>query len=175
MLTGTDGGKPTRIERAAYPGTRLFRINGRTVKAKVVRDQDFVDGQLGDSTLDYFAQADDGTVYYLGESVDDYRQGKIVGHGGAWLTGEHGARPGVLMPAHPRVGDKWQSENVPGITEEHDEALSVDETVTVPSGTYHHCVKVKEMSAGEGPEYKYYAPQVGVVREGDNIRLVSHR
>jgi len=178
ILTGTDGGKPARVERTTRPGTRRFRVNGQAVAAMIVEDRDFAAGELAEATRDYFAQSDDGAVYYLGESVDEYRHGKIVGHGGAWLTGEHGARPGVLMAAHPKVGDKWQSEAVPGIAEERDQVVSVNETVAVPAGTYHHCVKVKEMVAGEAPEYKYYAPHVGVVQEvpeGGMMRLKSHR
>ena len=56
--------------------------------------------------------------------------------------------------------------------------VSVNATVTVTMGTYRHCVKVKEMVPGEGAEYKYYAPHVGVVEEvpvGGRMRLVSHR
>lgn len=178
VLTGTDGGKPARVERTARPGTRVFRVNGQPVTAMIVEDRDYADGQLAEATRDYFAQADDGTVYYLGESVDEYRRGKIVGHGGAWLTGERGAQPGVLMAAHPKVGDQWQSEVVPIIAEERDLVVSVNETVTVPAGTYRHCVKVKEMVPGEAAEYKFYAPGVGVVQEvpvGGRMRLTSHR
>lgn len=178
VLTGNDGGKSARVERTARPGTRVFRVKGQAVTAMIVEDRDFTNGTLTEATRDYFAQADDGTVYYMGESVDEYRHGKVVGHGGAWLTGEHGAQPGILMTAHPKVGDTWQSEAVPGIAEERDEVLSVDGTVTVPAGTYHHCVKVKETAGGEGAEYKYYAPHVGVVQEvpeGGLMRLTTHR
>ena len=109
---------------------------------------------------------------------DVYQAGKVVGHEGAWLTGEHNALPGVLIPLHPKVGGTFHSENVPGIAVERDEIVSVEETVTVPAGTYRHCVKVKESVDGEEPEYKYYAPNVGVVREmphGGDVHLISHR
>lgn len=178
VLTGTDGGKPARVERTVLPGTRTFHINGQSVAAMIVEDRDYANGELAEATRDYFAQSDDGTVYYLGESVDEYRHGKITGHGGAWLTGQHGAKPGVLMAAHPKLGDIWQSEAVPGIAEERDEVVAADATVTVPTGTYHHCVKVKEMVPGEDAEYKYYAPHVGVVEEvpvGGMMRLKSHQ
>ena len=98
-----------------------------------------------------------GAVCYLGEDVDNYKNGKVVDHTGSWLTGEHNARPGILIPAHPKVGDKFHSENVPGIAVEADEVVSIDETVKTPAGTYKHCVKIKEMVEGEKPEYKYYA------------------
>jgi len=35
----------------------------------------------------FFAQADDGTVYYFGELVDTYGGGSVVSHEGSWLLG----------------------------------------------------------------------------------------
>jgi hypothetical protein len=147
------------------------------VDSLVVEDREFEDGKLTEVTLDYFAQSDDGAVYYLGEDVDEYENGKVTGHSGAWLYGVHTQRPGVLMPAHPRVGDKFKSEDVPKITTEDDEVLSVNETVTVPAGKFQNCIKIKEVLSDGGTEYKYYAPRVGCVRElpvdGD-VPLKSH-
>ena len=93
------------------------------------------------------------------------------------MTGEHNVRPGVLFPGHPKLGGKFAPEAVPKIAEEKDEIVSVDETITVPAGTFRHCVKVKEMVPGEPAEYKYYAPDVGVIREvpaGGDLKLISH-
>ena len=81
-----------------------------------MEDREYAGGKLAEVTLDYFAQADDGTVYYLGEDVDEYKDGKVVGHSGAWLLGKDTQKPGVLMPAHPEIGDKFKSEDVPKIT-----------------------------------------------------------
>ena len=178
ILEGTEGGKKIRIERTMKPGTRTFLIHGKKVTARVMEDREFENGKLTEVTLDYIAQDDSGAVRYMGEKVDEYKAGKVVGHSGAWLTGEHNALPGVLIPAHPKVGDTFHSENVPGIAVESDEIVAVDETVTVPAGTYKHCVKVKESVEGEEPEYKFYAPHVGVVREmphGGDVRLISHK
>ena len=178
ILEGTEGSKKIRIERTMLRGTRTFTVHGKKVVARMMEDREFENGKLKEVTLDYIAQADTGAVCYMGERVDVYAEGKIVGHEGAWLTGEHHALPGVLFPAHPRVGDKFHSENVPGIAVESDEIVSVEETVVVPAGTYKHCVKVKESVKGEEPEYKYYAPKMGVVREaphGGDVRLISHK
>lgn len=178
ILEGKEDGKSVRVERAMKPGTRAFLIDGQKVEARIMEDREFIGGKLKEVTLDYFAQAEDGSVCYLGEKVDMYRDGKVIGHEGAWLVGEHSAKPGVIMPAHPKVGDKFRSENVPGIAVEDDEVVSVEETVTVPSGAYKHCVKIKEVVGGEAPEYKYYAPGIGVVRElpsGGDVRLVKHQ
>lgn len=166
ILEGKEGGKTMRVERTAKPNVRkTFKIGDQTVEAFAVEDRDFENGQLTEVTLDYFAQADDGTVYYLGEQVDEYKNGKIVGHEGAWLLGVHTQTPGILMPAHPKVGDKFRSEDVPKVTTEDDEVISVSESVKVPAGSFQNCVKVKEKLSDGTIEYKYYAPGVGVVKE----------
>ncbi len=110
ILEGKEDGKSVRVERAMKPGTRAFLIDGQKVEARIMEDREFIGGKLKEVTLDYFAQAEDGSVCYLGEKVDMYRDGKVIGHEGAWLVGEHSAKPGVIMPAHPKVGDKFRSE-----------------------------------------------------------------
>src|SRR5262249_7058160 len=127
ILEGKEGSKKIRVERTMKPGTREFTIEGKKVMARIMEDREFEEGKLKEVTLDYFAQADDGAVYYLGEDVNMYRDGKVVGHEGAWMTGEHNAPPCVQMPPHPKVGDRFKSENVPGIAVEDDEIVSVEE------------------------------------------------
>lgn len=142
-----------------------------------MEDRETEDGQLEEVTLDYFAQDDNGNVYYLGEDVDEYKDAKVVGHSGAWLTGKDTLVPGVILPGEIKAGTKWRSEDVSAEIMEKDTIVSTGETVTVPAGTYTDCIKVQENAAGEGPEYKYYAKGVGVVREmphnGDEP-LISH-
>ena len=85
--------------------------------------------------------------------------------------------PGVLMPGNPKVGDKFRSEDVPKITTEDDEVLSLSEPVTVPAGTYQNCMKMSEVLSDGGIEYKYFAKGVGCVREvpeGGDVVLKSH-
>jgi hypothetical protein len=170
--------KHGRVERTVRRELRkTFKVGDQNVEALVVEDREFADGKLKEVALDYFAQADDGTVYYLGEDVDQYKDDKIVGHEGAWLLGKQTGQAGVLIPAHPKVGEKFQSENVPGITREDDEIVSLSETVTVAAGTYRDCVKVKEHLSDGATEYKFYAPNVGCVKEAekdDALELQKH-
>lgn len=170
--------KTKRVERTARPEIhKTFQLGGRTIEAFAVEDKDFDDGKLEEVTLDYFAQADDGTVYYLGEDVDEYKDGKVSGHSGAWLLGRDTQTPGVLMPARPKVGEKFRSEDVPKVTWEEDEVISVSETVTVPAGTYRNCVKIREKLSDGVTEYKFYAPGIGCVKEVEGkaeLPLKSH-
>ena len=162
--------KSERVERTARPDVhKTFQIGGQIIEALTVEDRQYsASGNLTEATLDYFAQDDDGNVYYLGEDVKTYMNGKVSGHSGAWLLGQDTKIPGVLLPAHPKVGDKFQSENVPAITREDDEVVSISETMTVPAGTFHDCVKVKEHAADGATEFKLYAPGVGVIAEMDS-------
>jgi hypothetical protein len=133
---------------------------------------------LAEVALDYFAQADDGTVFYLGEDVDEYKDGKVVGHEGTWHFGLDTQSPGVLFPGQAKIGDKFMSEDVSKAIHEDDEILSLTETVATPAGTYKDCIKLKEVLADGDVEYKYFAKDVGVVREvpadGD-VLLISHQ
>jgi hypothetical protein len=179
ILEGTEDGKKIRVERTALPNKhKTFKINGQKVKAAVYEDRAFLNGELEEVATDYFAQDDEGNVYYLGEEVDEYENGKIKGHDGAWMLGKDTKKPGLLVPAHPKIGDKFMSEDVSNEIRESDVVISLSETVIVPSGTYTNCLKIEEHPAGEGVEYKYYAPGVGVVREvptGGDEQLISHQ
>jgi hypothetical protein len=178
ILEGKEGSKELRIERTLKPELRkTFKVGRQKVEVLVMEDGEFESGKLSEITLDYFAQADDGAVYYMGEDVDEYKDGKVVGHSGAWLYGVQTKLPGLLMPGNPRVGDKFRSEDVPKITTEDNEVISLAETVTVPAGTYQNCLKIKETLSDGGVEYKYYAKGVGCIREqpeGGDVVLKSH-
>ena len=174
-----ESGMKIRIERTILPNKhKKFVVAGQTIDALVMEDREIKNGELEEVTLDYFAQDDEGNVYYLGEDVDEYEHGKVKGHSGAWLLGKDTQHPGVIIPAHPKVGDRFKSEDVNQEIHEDDEILSVTETVSVPAGTYENCVKLKEMLADGTTEFKFYAPGVGVIREvpavGDVV-LISHK
>ena len=81
------------------------------VETRVVEDRELKNGQLIELTRDYYA-IDSGTndVYYFGEDVDVYENGKVVGHEGAWLSGVKGAKFGMMMPGTPKAGQKFYQE-----------------------------------------------------------------
>lgn len=136
------------------------------VEVTVVEVKDFEDGELVESTLDYYAQHKDGTVYYLGELVDEYEDGEVVGHGGQWLAGEEDNKPGIFMPAEPQVGDEFEQERAPGVAEDRSKVVAVDQTVATPAGTFSGCIRTEDFDPlGDVTEFKYYCPDVGLVRE----------
>jgi hypothetical protein len=136
------------------------------IEVRAVQVMDFEDGELVESTLDYYAQNKDGTVYYLGERVDDYEDGEVVGHGGQWVAGEGDAQAGIFMPANPQAGDEFEQENAPGVAEDTSKVVAVDESIETPAGSFTGCIKTEDFDPiGGGTETKLYCPDVGLVRE----------
>lgn len=163
-LRGTEDGAKVRVVRSLLDRTLAFEHRGRVVRADIVEDREFEDGKIVERTLDYFAQGDGGAVYYLGEDVDTYENGKVTGHEGSWRYGRDTKRLGVIMPAHPRVGDRWRSEDAPGITVERDRAVAILKRVEVHGKAYRRVLRVRERSGGE-TEFKLYAPGIGNISE----------
>jgi hypothetical protein len=145
----------------------------------VVEVREFEDGELVERTLDYYTQCGEGDVYYVGEKVDDYEGGKIVGHGGQWQAGRGGAKPGLFMPADPEVGQSFEQERAPGVAEDRSTVVAVDVDVTVPAGQFTGCIKTEDFAPLDNiTEFKFYCPEVGAVREespGVNFDLVRYR
>ena len=71
------------------------------ISTTVVRDTVTLDGAVIEDTYDWIAQDTTGNVWYLGEDVSDYRDGKLTSKAGSWEAGVDGARePGLDI--HPR-------------------------------------------------------------------------
>lgn len=147
--------------------------------ARVVRDTVTVDGELVEDTWDWYAQDGAGNVWYLGEDTCEYEAGECVDHVGAWEAGVGGALPGVVMLAKPEVGVEYRQEFLEGEAEDYAEVVSMNETVTVPAGTFEGCMKTRDRSTldPELDELKYYCAGVGtvLVEEGDvRVELLEY-
>jgi len=150
------------------------------VTARVVQDRVFLDGQLIEDTHDWFAQDDDGNVWYMGEEVDEYEydeDGNVlsVGHEGAWEAGKDVANigqtalPGYAMLANPAVGLKYHQEYYPGQAEDMGEVLSLDAPVELADGTTYSTLKTLDSPLAGGSEHKYFASGLGVVLETPDV------
>jgi hypothetical protein len=118
-------------------------------------------------TLDYYAQDKQGNVWYLGEDSFEKQHGRFVKASDSWLSGVDGAKPGIIMPAHPKPGDRYRQEYYPP-GEALDEAHVLGERgpVTVPYGTFKRALVTSEFSPLEPQtEEKYYVMGVGEIRE----------
>jgi hypothetical protein len=147
------------------------------IAVTVVEASEYHNGELVETDADYFAQGPDGTVHSVGERVDQYEQGKVVSHDGAWLSGEQGTRPGVFMPADPGIGKTFTPQHLSDVGIEQATVIAVEQAVTVPAGTFEGCVVTKDVGFPDGTtEEKTYCPGVGLVREeylGGQLELVQ--
>ena len=135
------------------------------VTCVVVRDTASLEGSVIEDTYDWFAQDVDGNVWYFGEDTAEYANGEIVSTEGSWEAGVGGALPGIVMESDPQVGDIYRQEYLAGEAEDMAEVLSLDESVTVPYGSFDHCLMTKDWTPLEPGivEHKYYCLNVGEV------------
>src|SRR5205823_470366 len=86
------------------------------VRTRVVEERETNGDRLVEVSRNFLAiDKKTGDAYYFGEDVDVYRNGKVIGHEGAWLSGVKGAHFGLMMPAKPTVGYRYQQEIAPGV------------------------------------------------------------
>ena len=158
--TGDEGVK--HIVSTVTPETKV--VAG--VNVTVVHEVATSEGQVNEETWDWYAQDRAGNVWYFGEDTTEYEHGKASKEG-SWQAGIKGAKPGIVMPANPAVGQRNRQEYAFGEAEDEGEIIALDETVTVAAGEYSGCVKTKEWSRLEPGvlEHKYYARGVGLVAE----------
>jgi len=154
-----------RLTVSILPETKI--VDG--VKVGILEEREEKGGQLIEVSRNYFAtDRNTGDVYYFGEDVDNYKNGKVVNHDSAWLAGKKGARFGMMMPGTPKKGDKFYQESAPKVALDRVEIVSVDETVKTPAGIFEHCVHLRETTALESDvSHKYYAPGVGMIKDDE--------
>jgi hypothetical protein len=135
------------------------------VIARVVRDTVLDDGQPIEDTFDWYAQAADGTIWYLGEDTAEFDGGEITSTAGSFEAGVDGALPGIIMPGGPSDGMLYRQEYYAGEAEDNGEILSTDELVEVPAGEFTNAVLTKDTITNQPDvvEYKLYALDVGPV------------
>ena len=166
VYDGFDKGKGHPEHNEVTVTSETKKILG--VKCIVVVDQVWVDGELVEDTVDWYAQDNAGNVWYMGEFTTDYEGGVVVGHEGSWEAGVDGAQPGYIMEAQPVVGDIYQQEYYPGVAEDFAQVLSVSASVSIASGSWQgNVLQTQETNPLEknGIGNKYYAPGVGEVME----------
>jgi len=164
VLLGHVDGKPFRTETTLLSGTRTVTWNGERIPVLVSQYMAYLDGRLEEVALDRYAQADDGSVWYLGEDVFDYRNGAIAFTEGTWLAGRDALPGAMIMPAEPSVGDVYRTENAPGIVFEEVTVKTASETVAGPRGPVKDAMIASELHADGTREDKLFAPGYGEFR-----------
>ena len=133
-------------------------------QARTVHDVVYEHGKVVEDTYDWYAQDRQGTVWYMGEATKEY-EGGHVSTAGSWRAGVDGARPGIIVPAHPKIGASYRQEYRKGEAEDWGRNVSLDEQVSVPQGHYDRVFMTRETSVLEprALEFKFYARGVGPV------------
>ena len=140
------------------------------VACVVVDDRVYEEGGLVERTLDYFAQDKQGNVWYFGEDSFHYENGKIVSTEGTWRAGNGDQLAGVIMLAHPEVGDFYKQEQAPGVAEDQAVVVSLNTSVDVPYGSFTGLLKTDDSTPLEPGfvEHKLYAEGIGLLQETPN-------
>jgi len=141
------------------------------VLTRVVEEREWKDGELYEVSKNFFAICEaTKDVFYFGEEVDFYENGKVVKHDGSWLAG-NGNTAGLMMSGSPKVAMKYYQEIAPRVAMDRAEIISLNDTCKTPAGTFSNCMKVKEGTAldVDEEEYKYHAPGIGLIKDADLI------
>jgi hypothetical protein len=160
LMLGHVEGKPFRTEVTLLPETRIIEWEGQRVETLVSQYNAFLDGRIEEVAYDYYAQADDGSVWYFGEDVFDFRAGAMVVTEGTWLAGRDGPAA-MIMPADPQVGDVYRTENAPGFVFEEVTVRSTDEALDGPLGPIQGGMLADELHSDGKTEQKVFAPGYG--------------
>jgi hypothetical protein len=136
----------------------------------VVRDRLYLAGRLAERTTDWYTQDDRGNVWYFGEDTAELdRNGHVISTEGSWSAGVDGAKPGIFMPAHPKVGQAFRQEFLKGHAEDHFKIIGLFETVTPPERK--NALLTKEWTPLEPGvlDHKLYVRGIGLAAE-DSIQ-----
>ena len=178
---------------------RVKTING--VPCIVQRDQVTMGGFVAEDTLDWFAQAKDGSVWYCGEEVKDYVRfsedkpptPELVSIDGSFKAGRDLAKPGIIFLGLPSMGVTYREEAALANAEDVSEIVSTSYRYGdvaeldrfVPKALVQllcrgDCVVTNAFTAVKPGviERKYYAPGIGFILQtvpttGEKVQLVG--
>ncbi len=178
MVPGTSFHYSAEVEDGCEVTDTTVTAGVRTilgVDARVIEDLSWFDGDcdgfgdvLLEETEDWFAQDDEGNVWYMGEfttSFFDDDGNPVVSHEGSWEAGVDGAQAGIMMLANPAPGLFYRQELSIGVAEDMAKVTRVNAFVSSDLGDFEDCIKTKEWTVLDpgAIEHKYYCPGLGLV------------
>jgi len=171
-------------------GTKTIHLpDGSTIEATVVHDLvyecedlddcDLVLENLIEETFDWYAQDDEGTVWYFGEDSREFDGGVPVSTEGSWEAYVDGALPGIVMLADPTIGATYRQEFSLDVAQDLARVVSLNRSVSVPFDDFEGCLKTQDWNALEpaSQEQKFYCPGIGTVleigKQNEHVELVD--
>ncbi|MBM2816138.1 MAG: hypothetical protein HW421_2900 [Ignavibacteria bacterium] len=143
------------------------------IETRIVEEHESVNGEVIEISRNYLAFCKEtGSIFYFGEDVDIYKNGKVESHEGAWIAGGDN-KAGVLMPGMPLIGARYYQEIAPKVAMDRAEIISLTEILVTPAGKFKNVLKTEETTPIEPKEksYKYYATGVGLIKDGDLLLI----
>lgn len=160
LLLGQVDGQPLSVAYTRLPTTRPIEWNGTVIETIAVQYVAHLNGRIVEHATDWYAQADDGAVWYFGEDVFNYTDGALTDTHGTWLAGRDGP-PAMIMPAQPQVGDAFRVENIPGLVFEEITVTATHVTVLGPRGPVTGALIAEQRHQDGAVSNKTFAPGYG--------------
>jgi hypothetical protein len=160
-------------EKDGARGRDVVTVTRRTkviqgVRCTEVDDRLYAGGHLTERTKDWYVQDARGNVWYFGEETAELNKaGKVTSREGTWRAGRNGAKAGIFMPAHPKVGQSFRQEYLKGHAEDHFAVLSTSASVVVGFTASAHALLTKEWTPLEPDtlDHKLYIRGIGLAKE----------
>ena len=162
VYTGIKDGKRSRDVVTVTRQTK--KIEG--VSCIVVQDRLYLRGRLGERTTDWYSQDTPGNVWYFGETTAELdAHGHVTSTEGTWTAGVDGAKPGIYMPANPRLRQSGQQEFYKGHAGDHFKVIGLFGSVAPPGTT--NTLLTQEWTPLEPGvlDHKMYVRGIGTVLE----------
>jgi len=173
-----------RVEVLSSKKDIAIGVTAREVLDDVYEDEgcDGIGLRLIEHTFDWYAQDNDGNVWYLGEDTKDCDgPDNCTVNPGSWEAGADifdigsDGIPGIIMLDKPKKGDHYSQEFYEDHAEDVGEVISIGINVQLtrpdahPPQLFHDCLKTKERSLIEpgSTAHKFYCPGDGLVAEQD--------
>ena len=138
--------------------------------------EDYSEGQLIEAEIAFYAQDNNGNVWYLGEYPEEYVNGLFAG-APTWIAGLEGSHAGIKMPNDPQMGTPSFSQGLStsvGWTD-RGQVYRMGQRTCVPFDCFEDAMIMDEFNLEEpgAIQLKYYAPGVGQIRvsfRGDDLQ-----
>lgn len=145
------------------------------IETRIVEEKESANGKLKEVSKNYFALCrETGSIFYFGEDVDMYNDGKIINHEGSWLA-EGKNKAGLVIPGICLLGSRYYQEMAPDLAMDRAEIISISEVFKTAAGNFTNCLKTEETTPLNPKEksFKIYAPGVGLIKDG-NLLVVKY-
>ena len=165
VLEGAEGRNSTKLVITVLKETKKIG----NVETRVVEENETTNGKTVEISRNFFAFCKQtGSIFYFGEEVDKYKNGKIISHDGAWIA-EGNNNAGIMMPGIILIGARFYNEIAPRVAMDRVEIISLNNTLQTPAGTFLNCLETEETTSLEPKvkEYKLFTPGIGLIKDGE--------